>query len=481
MKKILLFVLLTQALLYSCATCSFMIPTADVRLKLPIQNNKLKKIEVLWHFSDAYTSELTHNYDKNKNLILDKEELDKVLEIKLGYLLPKNMLTLIKYGDSEHENIIDATYDDFTIDIVDKRLLFGFNILVDIEIKDKHTISFLFEDDEAFFSFIVDDVKIETKDLYFLKNLYLFSAAVQFSFEPFEEIRNEKIEFGTILKEDVVIEDEPEEQSESEKKEEIEKQSEPVTQESLLLQTIEKLKSLFTEANESKKPLTYLLILLFAYLYGVVHAVGPGHGKTLVASYFLSNDRSYTKAFFISLAIGVVHTFSAFLLTLVIYFLIETFLVQFMQNTIMLTTKVSAFVIILIALYLLYKKLRAYRIRKKSMSFSTTPHTSSCGCGSCKVDKNSTDMALIISAGIIPCPGTVTIFIFSLSMGMYFLGFLSAFVMSLGMSTIIFLSAIISVSVRKKTSQKHTKIQLILEYLSLALIFILGVVLFFST
>ncbi|MDD2448607.1 MAG: DUF1007 family protein [Sulfurimonas sp.] len=478
MKKILFYILLTQALLYSCATCSFMIPTADVKLKLPIQNNKLKKIEVLWHFSDAYTSELTHNYDKNKNLTLDKEELDKVLEIKLNYLLPKKMLTLIKYGDSEHENIIDATYDDFTIKVVDKRLLFGFNILVDIEIKDKHTISFLFEDDEAFFSFIVDDVEIKAKDLYFLENLYLFSAAVQFSFEPFKEIKDETIEFGTILKEDVVIEDEPETQSEPEKSE---KQSEQVTQESLLLQTIEKLKSLFTEANESKKPLTYLLILLFAYIYGVVHAVGPGHGKTLVASYFLSNDRSYTKAFFISLAIGVVHTFSAFLLTLIIYFLIETFLVQFMQNTIMLTTKVSAFVIIAIAVYLLYKKLRAYKIRKNSMSFSTTPHISSCGCGSCKVDKNSTDMALIVSAGIIPCPGTVTIFIFSLSMGMYFLGFLSAFVMSLGMSTIIFLSAIISVSVRKKTSQKHTKIQLILEYLSLALIFILGVVLFFST
>ncbi|MCK9492344.1 MAG: DUF1007 family protein [Sulfurimonas sp.] len=478
MKKILFYILLTQAILYSCATCSFMIPTADVGLKIPIQNNKLQKIEVLWHFSDVYTSELTLNYDKNKNLILDKEELDKVLEIKLGYLVPKNMLTLIKYGDSDHENIIDATYDDFSVEVVDKRLLFRFNIFVDIDIKDKHIISFLFEDDEAFFSFIVENVDIQTKDLYFLKNLYLFSTALFFSFDPIEntlEIEDTKMQSHTISKDDVVINDEIVEQ------EEPQQQDEGITQENLLLQTIEKLKSLFKEADESKKPLTYLLILLFAYVYGLVHAIGPGHGKTLVASYFLSNDRSYTKAFFISLAIGVVHTFSAFLLTLLIYFVVETFLAQFMQNTIMLTTKVSAFVIIAIALYLLYKKLKAYRAKKSMMSFSTTPHESSCGCGSCKVDQNSTDLALIVSAGIIPCPGTVTIFIFSLSMGMYFLGFLSAFVMSLGMSTIIFLSAIISVSVRKKTSQKHTKIQIILEYLSLALIFILGIVLFFST
>jgi len=448
-----------------------MIPTADVGLKIPIENNKLKKIEVLWHFSDVYTSELTLNYDKNKNLILDKEELDKVLEIKLNYLLAKNMLTLIKYGDSEHENIIEATYGDFSVEVVDKRLLFRFNIFVDIDIKDKHIISFLFEDDEAFFSFIVENVDIETQNLYFDKNLYLFSSAILFSFNPFEEpleAVDAKVKNQTISKDDVVINDDKIEQDKQ------------ITQEGLLLQTIEKLKSLFKDAQENKKPLTYLLILLFAYVYGLVHAIGPGHGKTLVASYFLSNDRSYTKAFFISLAIGVVHTFSAFLLTLFIYFVVETFLAQFMQNTIMLTTKVSAFVIIAIALYLLYKKLKAYRARKNIMNFSASPHASSCDCGSCKVDQNSTDLALIVSAGIIPCPGTVTIFIFSLSMGMYFLGFLSAFVMSLGMSTIIFLSAIISVSMRKKTSQKHTKIQIILEYLSLALIFILGIVLFFS-
>jgi ABC-type nickel/cobalt efflux system permease component RcnA len=370
------------------------------------------------------------------------------------------MLTLIKYGDADHENIIEATFDDFSVEVVDERLLFRFNIFVDIEIKDQHVISFLFEDDEAFFSFVVDDVEIVSENLFYEKNLYLFSAAVLFGFEPFEKTQmpietNEQ----TIAKEDVVMADE-----------EI-KREDSSTQENLLLETIEKLKSLFQEAADDKKPLTYLLILLFAYIYGVVHAIGPGHGKTLVASYFLSNDRSYTKALLISLAIGVVHTFSAFFLTLVIYFLIETFLAQFMQDTIAITTKISAFVIIAIALHLFYKKYRSYRAKK---------HASSCGCGSCKVDSNSTDLALIVSAGIIPCPGTVTIFIFSLSMGMYFLGFLSAFVMSLGMSSIIFLSAIISVTLRKKTSQKHTKIQIILEYLSLVLIFILGVVLFFS-
>ena len=446
----------------ACATCQFMIPTAEVNLNLIVENKKLNKIEVQWYFSDMYTSELTMQYDKNKNHILDKNELDTVLKIKVDYLSPKNMLTLVKYGNNDKEDIIDTTSNNFKVKVIENRLLFTFDMYADIELKEDYVLSFLFEDDESFFSFIVHDLKVSSEDIFYTENLYLFTAAVLFSFEPFldqEELLTKNIKPNNT---------------------QTTPSKEPSAQESLLQETIDKLKSLFQEVEETQNIFTYLLILLFAYIYGVIHAIGPGHGKTLVASYFLSNDRSYSKALFISLAIGIVHTFSAFLLTLVIYFTINTFLAQFMDNTIMITTKVSAFIIIVIALYLLYKKLQAYSNSKKPLAFSTTPHISSCGCGSCKVDKNSTDAALIISAGIIPCPGTVTIFIFSLSMGLYFLGFLSAFIMSLGMSTIIFISALISVSVRKKALKKHSRIQIILEYLSLALIFILGIILFFS-
>lgn len=52
--------------------------------------------------------------------------------------------------------------------------------------------------------------------------------------------------------------------------------------------------------------------------------------------------------------------------------------------------------------------------------------------------------------------------------------------MSLGMSTIIFFSAILSVAVRKKTSQGSGNLKKYLEYGSLIIILLLGVVLLFT-
>lgn len=479
MKKLLLvYIFFFHTFLYACATCQLMIPTADVSLDLKVEDKRLTSVHVKWTFSDLYSDEISKQYDKNQNYELDNEELDSILQAKLDYLVPKKMLTELQYANYDDlEGIdLDAKYKNFDLKMIDDILVFSYDAIVDLKIEDKQNLSFLFEDDESYFSFIVSEVTIKTDELYYEENLYLFTASIFFSYDSFEAMKknaksvkeNEKVK--TKLQEAV-------------KKETLEKEKtleEETLQENLLKSTIDKVKTLFESIKDEKNPLTYLMLLFFAYVYGLIHALGPGHGKTLVGSYFLSNERSYSKALFISLAIGIVHTFSAFLLTLVIYYIVDTFLAQFLDESIFYTTKISALIIIAIAIYLLYKKYNAYKsiadtsVQTSEFQFTTQPHTQTCACNSCKVDNNSTDAALIISAGIIPCPGTVTIFIFSLSLGLYYAGFLSALVMSLGMSTVIFVSALLSVAIRKKTSNSNTNLKKYLEYASLFIILILG-------
>ncbi len=449
-----------------------MVPTAELHIDLQTKENRINNIRMEWHFSDLYSDEMINQYDKNQNKVLDKNELDVILKAMLVYLKPKEMLTKIQYAknDTNATTPIKPEYKNFTIAMTDGFLVFTYDSNVNLAIEDKSSLSLSFEDNESYFAFVATKINVGESQFAHTENLYLFTASVLFSHMPTQNAVAPKEEIKKV-----------QELSQT-KVTEVQMPKEETFQANILKESITKIKSLFESIKDEKNPLTYLFLLFFAYIYGVIHALGPGHGKTLVASYFLSNERSYSKALFVSLAIGVVHTFSAFILTLIIYFFVNTFLAQFLNDAVFYTTKISALIIILIALYLIYKKYKAYKLianSKKSseFTFSTTPHANTCGCASCKVDTNSTDMALIISAGIIPCPGTVTIFIFSLSLGLYYAGFLSAFVMSLGMSTIIFFSAILSVAIRKKTLNTNSNLKKYLEYGSLSVILILGFVL----
>jgi ABC-type nickel/cobalt efflux system permease component RcnA len=243
-----------------------------------------------------------------------------------------------------------------------------------------------------------------------------------------------------------------------------------------LSKELEKIKKhiqvLLNDIKDTNSFTSYMWLLFFSFVYGVIHAMGPGHGKSLVSAYFLSKNASYIKALNISLLIGVVHTFSAFIITLVIYYVLGIIFLNSAANIEIYATKISAIIIILIAIYLIYKKIPK---KQKIVSFSTTkPHASSCSCSGCNT--HSTDIGVILAAGIIPCPGTVTIFIFTMSLGVYFVGFLSAVFMSLGMSFIIFISAFASIKLKHQTNSNET-LKKVFEYGSLVFILCLGILL----
>ncbi len=473
MLKLFLLLSLSFNIAFACASCQLMVPDVEVKVALTIEDKNINKVDIVWNFSDDYQNVLKEQYDKNSNNHLDKEELKDIKQAMMDYLTPKNILTTVQYADENTSEAIalDVRYQNFSLDIVEDILVFTYDGKLQQELSHNASLSIAFEDDEAYFTFRVTELEISENYFRYTKNLYLFIASILFQDkssaleivvpQPVKELKVEKnISSNTIDNTESI-------------------------QESFLIKSMEKIKSLFVSIKDEKNPMTYLFLLFFAFVYGVIHALGPGHGKTLVASYFLSNDKSYSKAFFISLAIGVVHTFSAFLLTLIIYFFVNTFLAQFLDDTVYYTSKISALIIIAIALYLIYTKYLLYKKiaqenRASTFKFSTSSaHLSTCGCSSCKVDKDSTDIALIISAGIIPCPGTTTLFIFALSTGLYYAGFISALVMSLGMSSVIFISALLSTIVRKKVLKSNDKLKKYLEFISLIFILILGSLLLF--
>jgi ABC-type nickel/cobalt efflux system permease component RcnA len=89
------------------------------------------------------------------------------------------------------------------------------------------------------------------------------------------------------------------------------------------------------------------------------------------------------------------------------------------------------------------------------------------------------DLYFVLTAGLIPCPGTVILFIYAFMLKTYFAVILASIFISLGMGLVIFASSFLGVSVQKVSEKSH-KLTNFLEYLSPVVMFLLGVLLFLN-
>ena len=207
----------------------------------------------------------------------------------------------------------------------------------------------------------------------------------------------------------------------------------------------------FREIANGDSLLPILTILTVAFIYGVVHALGPGHGKLLVSSYFLRSNRSYTQAFKMGYLISLVHTISALTITFLLYYILDVIFSQTFQEVSFYMTKFSGVLIIGVAIYLFLEHHHEHK--------NIETHEKS-------------DLSIAISAGVVPCPGVMTITLFSIIMGELLVGVLSAILMSIGMGLTISLSAILATATQKHSVSSVSKI---FPYIGNVMILFLGI------
>ncbi len=207
----------------------------------------------------------------------------------------------------------------------------------------------------------------------------------------------------------------------------------------------------FREISDENMLLPILTILSVAFIYGVVHAMGPGHGKLLVSSYFLRKNRSYREAFKMGYLISLIHTISALSISFTLYYILEVVFSQTFQEVSFYMTKISAILIIAVAIYLFFEQHKEHigtNLNQKS------------------------DLSIAFSAGIIPCPGVMTIILFSILIGNIYVGIFAAVFMSIGMGLTISLSAILATATRSKTPSKISKL---FPFIGNSMILLLGI------
>ncbi len=459
--KILLLLSLFFSNLFSCALCAQYTPSAHVDIKVDIDDTSIQKAQISWKFSQEFIETIMPKYDKNENRAFDIDEMQKIEKAFVDYIQPIDFLTEIKYykkdTNSTFEQIPKMKFEptSYRTYLKSGELYFDYNLTLDYPLHKEYILYFSIFDDEQYMNFIINPLGIT------------FDTPKEYKI--IENANMHMLFFDIVDVNKVIEEVEPKKISQVEEKP---KQSYFIqTLSNLLAQTTTKMRTYLLDIKYKESGMAFFSLMLFSFAYGIIHALGPGHGKALVSSYFLASNRDVKKAFFISAMIGVVHTFSALILTLVVYFVLNTLMSTFMDQAEYYLTKVSAVIIILMALYLLYRKLPK---KPKAMKQWST-HEPTCGCHSCEVDEKNADLGVILGAGLIPCPTTVLIFIFTISLGMYFTGFVSALFMSMGMSVVIFIAAALSVKAREKSEEKFSNLANILSFVGIAIIMILGI------
>jgi ABC-type nickel/cobalt efflux system permease component RcnA len=164
-----------------------------------------------------------------------------------------------------------------------------------------------------------------------------------------------------------------------------------------------------------------LVAMAIAALFGMVHAFMPGHGKTVIVSYYLGHPARYLGSIGTSAILVLTHVGSAVVLVLAGYIVI--------RRTIGGAGRAPAFeiasavLIVTIGLWLLF---RAWR-----------PHEHA---------QAATDgRVLAFVTGLVPCPLTTFIMVYATAQGMIVAGLLVTAGMAVGMIATIALFALAAV------------------------------------
>ena len=179
-------------------------------------------------------------------------------------------------------------------------------------------------------------------------------------------------------------------------------------------------------------------LVLVGFLYGALHAVGPGHGKIIVGSYLLASDNALKRGLVITLLSSLLQACVAVVLVFGVMALFGLTHAQTEQAAAKLES-LSFGLIVVIGVALLGRGVRELWRLVRPVAH---PHAEGhCGCGHShapdpqrleKINDTASFVGMILSIGMRPCSGAVLILLFSALVGAYAAGILAVFAMAIG-------------------------------------------------
>ncbi len=162
-------------------------------------------------------------------------------------------------------------------------------------------------------------------------------------------------------------------------------------------------------------------LMALSLIYGVVHAIGPGHGKSIVCSYFISRRGTIKQAFLFGNMITAMHIFSAVVIVLGLSWVVGSANIMAFHSVEGRLEKISYAMIMLIGTFLLVRTIHEWLTGGHEESHECAPATT------------RSMLSLALATGLMPCPGAALILLFTLSLNIFWAGLLAMIPLALGM------------------------------------------------
>lgn len=218
--------------------------------------------------------------------------------------------------------------------------------------------------------------------------------------------------------------------------------------------------------------------LLAALAYGIFHTLGPGHGKMIVATYFLTREAQYLKGIWVGVLFSLAHVGGAIVLVLVADISLRTMLFS-PEEKLFWVKIVSYGGVLVVGTYLLQNAARHMWALAKEAKKPKIVHVNSgfaplgqdtsvshqFACAHCKRQEELAARGeanvLSIFAGAVPCTGSLLILLYAMAHDILFLGVLMVLMVGAGMALTMISIGFIAIFTQKSYSQNlghsHTR------------------------
>jgi nickel/cobalt exporter len=189
--------------------------------------------------------------------------------------------------------------------------------------------------------------------------------------------------------------------------------------------------------------------LLIGFLYGVFHALGPGHGKSVIIGYFLGRAAHPLRGIAMAGWISLSHVVGAIVIVTVVHFILAESLASPVDEVDGLRV-FSYAAILLIGLGLLWSVLRG--------GGHADAHDHDHGQAGHRHGEHCVDLPgarkeqglLGVAAGFIPCSGAILILVFALTNGIVLAGIAMTMAIAVGMAITLSAMGVASIVVRRQ-------------------------------